>query len=292
MKFARIRQDGAFVPAVWLSGTTFAVITSLITDLDTITIQPFKLARVKMTWEEILADAAKYPRIDNPSPSQFGPPIHRPPNVIGIGLNYADHCAECNYPPPKELEVFLKHTGSVCGPNEPLVITPQMSTTDYEVELGVVIGKPTVGLVRAEEAMSHVAGFTLVNDISERRIQMGGRNWIRGKGFPHFSPIGPLLVTPDEIADPQNLPLLLKVNGEVRQNGSTKNMIFSVAQIIAQLSATFALQPGDVIFTGTPAGVVFRGGDSPLYEYLKHGDEVEWSIPGIGEAKHTVIVRT
>ena len=287
MKLARIRQGGKWVPALWLSGGTFANVATVLPDIDPINIQPFAMRKLVEKRDDILGDGDSFPRIVDPTPNMFGPIIHRPPNVIGIGLNYADHCRECNYPVPGGIEVFMKHTGSVCGASDPLPKCPIMAELDYEVELALVIGKANVGRVAPENALDLLAGYTMANDVSERKFQMSGKNWTRGKSFGSFSPIGPLLVTPDEIPDPQNLNLTLSVNGEVRQNSSTSQMVFGVRQIVSQLTETFRLLPGDVIVTGTPPGVCFR--PTNPRPYLQVGDKVAWSITGLGEASHTVV---
>lgn len=289
MKLARIRVGGAYKPALLLSGSTYADISAAIPDIDSVHVQPFAMQRVIDRLPDITGDGQLYPRIENPPAEAFGPVVSRPPNIIGIGLNYNDHCTECGYPVPSGLEVFLKHSGSICAPNHPLRITPNMIEVDYEVELALVIGKANVGRVDASHALELLAGYALANDVSERKYQMSGKNWTRGKGFACFSPIGPWLVTPDEIENPQDLDLVLSVNGEPRQRSNTNRMIFGVAQILARLSETFSLLPGDVVLTGTPSGVCFR----PMYPkpYLKAGDEVIWGISKLGEARHTIVAQ-
>jgi 2,4-diketo-3-deoxy-L-fuconate hydrolase len=292
MKLARLRQGGKVIPVLLLSGTTYADISQIIPDIDGTTIQGYSLGRVSAKLDEIHEESANYPRIENPAPEHFAPIIGRPPNIIGIGLNYGDHCRECNYPVPETIEVFMKHTGSICGPNDPVILTPRMKKLDYEVELVVVIGKATTGFVPEERALEYVAGYCAGNDVSERAYQLSGKNWTRGKSAQHFSPIGPVLVTADEIPDPQGIKLELSVNGQRRQQSSTSEMIFSVARIISQLSESFGLLPGDIIFTGTPPGVALRMNAPSPYPFLQVGDVVEWSLShGLGSARHTVIAR-
>ncbi|MDQ7914845.1 ureidoglycolate lyase [Pseudomonas sp. 102515] len=212
---------------------------------------------------------------------RLGPCVGRVGKFICIGLNYADHAAESGLDVPKEPVVFNKWTSAICGPNDAVQIPRDSTKTDWEVELGVVIGKAGRYIDEAN-ALDHVAGYCVVNDVSERewQIERGG-TWDKGKGFDTFGPLGPWLVTADEVADPQNLDLWLEVDGHRYQNGNTRTMIFSVAQIIAYLSRCMSLQPGDVISTGTPPGVGM--GVKPQSVYLKPGQEMRLGIQGLGE---------
>ena len=224
-------------------------------------------------------DPNSLPLVDG-SP-RLGPCVGRVGKFICIGLNYADHAAESGLDVPKEPVVFNKWTSAICGPNDAVQIPRDSTKTDWEVELGVVIGKAGRYIDEAN-ALDHVAGYCVVNDVSERewQIERGG-TWDKGKGFDTFGPLGPWLVTADEVADPQNLDLWLEVDGHRYQNGNTRTMIFTVAQIIAYLSRCMSLQPGDVISTGTPPGVGM--GVKPQSVYLKPGQEMRLGIQGLGE---------
>ncbi len=205
---------------------------------------------------------------------------------ICIGLNYSDHAAETGAQVPSEPIVFMKATSAICGPNDPIIIPRTSKKTDWEVELVVVIGKHAKYVTEAD-ALDYVAGYCVANDVSERAFQaerMG--QWTKGKSCDHFGPLGPWLVTPDEVADPQNLSLWLKVNGETQQNGSTKTMVYGVAFLVSYLSQFMSLQPGDVISTGTPPGVGL--GKNPPW-YLKAGDVVELGIEGLGVQRQNVV---
>ncbi len=206
--------------------------------------------------------------------------------IIGVGLNYRDHAEETGLALPKEPTLFLKATSALCGPNDDLVMPRDAKSVDWEVELGVVIGKPGV-YIAEREALDHVLGYVLSIDFSERDFQFNrGGQGFKGKSADTFAPLGPWLATRDEIPDPQNLALRLSVNGVAKQNGSTRDMIFPVATLVSYISRFMSLQAGDVILTGTPAGVGF--GQKPP-AYLKPGDVVTASIDGLGEQTHRVI---
>jgi 2-keto-4-pentenoate hydratase/2-oxohepta-3-ene-1,7-dioic acid hydratase in catechol pathway len=216
----------------------------------------------------------------------FGPPLRGIGKVIGVGLNYRDHAAETGLPVPKEPTLFLKPTSAVCGPTDDLIIPRDGKSVDWEVELGVVIGKPGV-YIDERDALKHVLGYCVGIDFSEREFQFNrGGQGFKGKSSDTFGPLGPFLATLDEIADPQNLMMRLGVNGQLKQNGSTHEMIFSVAELVSYISRFMSLQPGDVILTGTPAGVG-RGHKLPVY--LQAGDVVTASIEGLGEQTHRVV---
>lgn len=218
---------------------------------------------------------------------RLGPCVGRVGKFICIGLNYADHAAESGLDVPKEPVVFNKWTSAICGPNDQVQIPRGSTKTDWEVELGVVIGKAGRYIDEAK-ALDHVAGYCVVNDVSEREWQLErGGTWDKGKGFDTFGPLGPWLVTADEVPDPQNLDLWLEVDGHRYQNGNTRTMIFSVAQIIAYLSRCMSLQPGDVISTGTPPGVGM--GVKPQAVYLKPGQEMRLGIQGLGEQRQRTV---
>ena len=207
-------------------------------------------------------------------------------NVLGIGLNYADHAAEAGLKAPGQPIVFNKHNGAISGPSDDIWLPPGAQKLDWEVELGIVIGERAFHVSEAD-ALAHVAGFCLVNDVSERACQMELEGqWVKGKSYPTHCPIGPWLVTPDELGDPQDVDLWLAVNGERRQAGNTRAMIFGVAHIVSYLSRFMALQPGDVIPTGTPPGVGM-GMKPPTY--LKAGDLVTLGGRGLGEQRQVVV---
>jgi 2-keto-4-pentenoate hydratase/2-oxohepta-3-ene-1,7-dioic acid hydratase in catechol pathway len=216
---------------------------------------------------------------------RIGPCIAGVGKFICIGLNYSEHAAESGLPEPTEPIVFMKATSSICGPYDDLVIPRGSEKTDWEIELGVVIGKKAK-YVTKEDAFSYIAGYCIVNDVSERAFQLEGTGqWVKGKSADTFGPIGPWLVTPDEIPNPQNLEMWLEVNGHRYQHGSTRTMIFDVASVISYLSRFMSLQPGDIISTGTPSGVGF-GQKPPIY--LRPGDTVRLGIEGLGEQKQGV----
>ncbi len=218
---------------------------------------------------------------------RYGPCVTGTRQFIAIGTNFADHAAESNLPVPSEPVVFQKWVSCIQGPNDPVTIPKDSLKTDWEVELGVVIGTEA-NYVSEADALDHVAGYCVINDVSERHWQVErGLTWDKGKGFPTFGPIGPWMVTSDEVGDPQNLAMWLSVNGRKMQNGSSKTMIFTVAQIVAYCSQFMKLLPGDVITTGTPPGVGL--GQKPEPWYLKAGDVVELGIEGLGEQRQEFV---
>jgi 2,4-diketo-3-deoxy-L-fuconate hydrolase len=217
---------------------------------------------------------------------RLGPPICRPSKIVCIGLNFRDHAAESKMELPGEPVLFFKSTTSLCGPNDPLVLPRNATKVDWEVELAVVIGKKALYVSR-EEAPNFVVGYVLHNDYSERAFQLErGGQWVKGKSADTFAPLGPYLATPDEIPDVSRLAMWLKVNGQLRQNSSTSNMIFDVAALVSYVSQFMTLLPGDVISTGTPAGVGL--GMKPP-QYLSAGDIVELGIEGLGESRQRVV---
>ena len=236
----------------------------------------------------VLGDLARYRDLD-----LSGLPIVDPATRLGaciggtgkfmcIGLNYADHAAESGMEVPPEPVLFMKASSAICGPNDPIIIPRGSEKTDWEVELGVIIGKPAKYVTEAR-ALDHVAGYCVINDVSERAFQAErAGQWTKGKSCDNFGQIGPWLVTPDEVGDPQNLAMWLTVNGERMQNGSTRTMVYGVAFLVSYLSQFMTLHPGDVISTGTPPGVGL--GMKPP-RYLKAGDVVELEIEGLGRQK-------
>jgi len=216
---------------------------------------------------------------------RLGPPICRPSKIVCIGLNYRDHAAETKAEPPKEPVLFFKATTSLVGPNDALLRPRGASKVDWEVELAVVIGKRAL-YISKEQALQHVAGFALHNDYSERHFQLErSGQWVKGKSADTFAPLGPFLATTDEVPNPGNLKMWLKVNGQFRQNSSTANMIFDVATLVSYVSQFMTLLPGDMISTGTPAGCGM-GQNPPVY--LKAGDVVELGLEGLGESRQEV----
>ncbi|MEO6713391.1 MAG: fumarylacetoacetate hydrolase family protein [Mycobacteriales bacterium] len=214
---------------------------------------------------------------------RIGAPIARPPKVLCIGLNYSDHAAETGATPPQEPVLFMKATNTVVGPRDEVLIPRGSTKTDWEVELGVVIGQPARYLGSPAEAAGVIAGYVVSHDVSERAFQLErGGQWDKGKSCETFNPIGPWLVTKDEVPDPQSLGLRLWVNGELRQDGNTANMIFGVDHVVWYLSQFLVLEPGDLINTGTPAGVALGLPGNP---YLRAGDVVELEIDGLGRQR-------
>jgi 2,4-didehydro-3-deoxy-L-rhamnonate hydrolase len=228
---------------------------------------------------------ARAPRVD--PGVRLGPPVARPSKIVCIGLNYRDHAAETGAAIPGEPVIFFKATTALVGPDDDLVIPRGAGKVDWEVELAVVIGA-RARYVSRERAAGHVAGYALHNDYSERAFQLErGGQWSKGKSADTFAPLGPCLATPDEVADPQRLDLWLKVNGELRQRGTTANMVFDVPTLVSYLSEFMTLLPGDVISTGTPAGVGL--GMKPEPVYLRPGDVVELGIDGLGQSRQRVV---
>lgn len=217
---------------------------------------------------------------------RLGSPVARPSKIVCIGLNYADHARETNAPIPKEPIIFFKSTTALCGPYDPIIIPKDSLKTDWEVELAVVISKKA-SYVSEEQAVSHIAGYCLHNDVSEREFQLErGGTWDKGKGCDSFAPIGPWLVTPEEVPDVNHLRLWLTVNDEVMQDGNTNTLIFNIPFLISYISRFMTLLPGDIISTGTPPGVGL-GKNPPVF--LKAGDVVELGIDGLGTSKQQVI---
>jgi 2-keto-4-pentenoate hydratase/2-oxohepta-3-ene-1,7-dioic acid hydratase in catechol pathway len=223
-----------------------------------------------------------------PGKPRLGPCIGKVGNFIAIGLNYSDHAAEAGMPIPKEPVIFNKATTSICGPNDDTIIPRESTKLDYEVELGIVIGKRARYLDK-DKAMGAVAGYFVGNDVSERsfQIERGGSQWYKGKSCETFGPIGPWFVTKDEIRDPQNLDMWCDVNGERRQTGNTKTMIFGVAHLVWYCSQFFVMEPGDIIITGTPPGVAL--GMKPEPKFLKAGDVVTLGIQGLGQQTQKLV---
>ncbi len=277
MKLVRFGEKGSERPGIVDKTGTIRDASSLVGDYT-----PKTVADAVATLKT--ADLSALPAA--PAGSRLGAPLSRTGHFIGIGLNYADHAAESGMPIPTEPIIFSKAPNTLSGPNDDIVLPRGSQKTDWECELAFVIGK-RAHYVSEADALDHVLGFALCNDVSERAYQNErGGQWIKGKSAPGFGPLGPWLVTADEIADCQNLDMHLDLNGERRQTGNTKTMIFPVAHLIAYLSTFMVLEPGDVVTTGTPPGVGM-GMKPPLY--LKAGDELTLGIAGLGEQRQTIV---
>jgi 2,4-diketo-3-deoxy-L-fuconate hydrolase len=280
MKLIRFGEVGQEKPGVLLEDGTRVDASALSKDYDENFFGNGGMSELD-SW--LRKNGSSSPRV---APStRLGPPVCRPSKIVCIGLNYRDHAAETKAQVPKEPVIFFKSTTAIVGPNDGLMIPKNSTKTDWEVELAVVIKKRTL-YVSKEDALDHVAGFALHNDYSERSFQKDrGGQWVKGKSADTFAPLGPFLATLDEIPDFGDRRMWLKVNGELRQNSSTANMIFDVATLVSYISEFMTLLPGDVISTGTPAGVGM-GMDPP--RYLKAGDVVELGIDGLGESRQQV----
>jgi 2,4-diketo-3-deoxy-L-fuconate hydrolase len=273
MKLMRYGAKGAEKPALVDAGGTVRDLSSVIPDITASTLKPENLRRLAEL------DSSKLPAVADPG--RTAPPWSGMGKFICIGLNYSDHAAETGSPIPKEPIIFNKPTSALVGCNDPVVLPKGSVKTDWEVELGVVIGSKARYVEKAD-ALKYVAGYCVVNDVSEREYQLErGGTWDKGKGCDTFGPVGPWMVTADEVADPQALAMWLDVNGKRMQNGSTGTMIFGVAELVAYVSRFTTLWPGDLITTGTPPGVAM--GMKPTPQYLKAGDTMKLGIAGLGE---------
>ncbi|MDO8904313.1 fumarylacetoacetate hydrolase family protein [Hydrogenophaga sp.] len=279
MKLFRHGLPGSEKPGMIDASGALRDLSGVVADIAGTTLTPDSMARLAAL------DPASLPLV--PDGRRLAPCVGGVGNVIGIGLNYADHAAEAGLKPPGQPIVFNKHGGSISGPNDEVWLPPGSLKMDWEVELGVVMGAKAWHVDEAD-ALSCVAGYCLVNDVSERAYQMELEGqWVKGKSYPTHCPLGPWLVTPDELGDPQDVELWLDVNGVRRQTGNTRTMIFGVAHLISYLSRFMALQPGDVIATGTPPGVGM-GHKPPLY--LKAGDVMTLGASGLGEQRQNVVL--
>jgi 2-keto-4-pentenoate hydratase/2-oxohepta-3-ene-1,7-dioic acid hydratase in catechol pathway len=278
MKLVRFGAPGREKPGIIDGNGRVRDLSSVVPDIAGDALGPKGLAKIRK------ADIAKLPAVK--SGTRLGPCVSKIGNFIAIGLNYADHAAEAGQPIPKEPIIFNKAVTSICGPNDDTMIPKGSTKLDWEVELGIVIGSRARYLSK-KGAMDVVAGYCVANDVSERvfQIERGGQ-WTKGKGSETFGPIGPWLVTKDEVKDPQKLNMWLTVNGESRQKGTTKTMIFGVAHLVWYCSQFFVMEPGDVIITGTPPGVGL--GMKPP-QFLKAGDVVRLGIDGLGEQQQKVV---
>jgi 2-keto-4-pentenoate hydratase/2-oxohepta-3-ene-1,7-dioic acid hydratase in catechol pathway len=280
VRLLRIGPFGSERPAVLDENDQAFDISAITADIDSAFLAGGGLAQVRSALAEGTLPALEI------SDARIGAPIADPGKIVCIGLNYFDHAKETGATPPTEPILFLKTPDTVVGPNDEVLIPHRSVKTDYEVELAVVIGRTARYLESADDALACVAGYAVVNDVSEREFQVErGGQWDKGKNCETFNPFGPWLVTADEVPDPQALELKLWVNGEIRQDGNTDQMIFGVAEIVRYLSQFMVLRPGDVINTGTPAGVAMGKPDPK--PYLREGDVVELEITGLGRQRQT-----
>ncbi|SEN71990.1 2-keto-4-pentenoate hydratase/2-oxohepta-3-ene-1,7-dioic acid hydratase (catechol pathway) [Sphingomonas gellani] len=279
MKLCRFGPKGAEKPGLIDTDGRIRDLSAHVADIDGPVLARETLAALARI------DPVSLPLVDGDP--RYGPCVAGSRQFVAVGLNYADHAAESNLPIPQEPVVFNKWVSCIGGPNDPIILPRDSVKTDWEVELGVVIGT-RASCVGAADALDHVAGYCVVNDVSESHWQLErGATWDKGKGFPSFGPVGPWLVTADEVGDPQALALWLDVNGTRMQDGNTRTMIFAVAEIVAYLSNIMTLEPGDIITTGTPPGVGM--GQKPQPRYLKASDIVTLGITGLGEQRQECV---
>lgn len=278
MKLLRYGLPGQEKPGVLTQDGEMRDLTGIVPDIAAAAILPDPIEKLRSI------DLTRLPKV--PGQPRLGPCVGAVGKFICIGLNYSDHAAEAGMAVPAEPVVFMKATSSIIGPNDDVAIPRGSKKTDWEVELGVVIGKPAK-YVEEANALSHVAGYCVVNDLSERAFQLEGTGqWVKGKSADTFGPIGPWLVTPDEIPDPQNLDMWLEVDGHRYQSGSTHTMVFGVSHLISYLSRFMSLRTGDVISTGTPPGVG-HGCKPPVY--LRAGNRIQLGINGLGQQTQKVV---
>lgn len=278
MKLLRFGPKGQEKPGLLDDNGTVRDLSAHVSDIAGDTLGAAGLAKIAAL------DPASLPAVE---PDRLGPCVGQTGKFICIGLNYSDHAAEAGMNVPKEPIIFAKATSAICGPNDDIELPRGSKASDWEVELAVVIGKEAKYITEAE-ALDHVAGYCVANDLSERDYQIKHEGqWTKGKSADTFGPLGPWLVTRDEVPDPQNLSLYLDVNGTRMQSGSTATMVYGVAHVVAYLSRFMSLQPGDVIATGTPPGVGM--GMKPQPVYLKPGDQMELGIEGLGKQVQKVV---
>ena len=278
MKLLRLGNLGKEKPAIIDKDGNYRDLSSIVNDFNPDTLNFNTIEKIKNT------DISNLPKLD--SNLRIGACVSKPSKFIGIGLNFKDHAEEQNLPIPKEPIIFSKFTSCITGPNDPIIVPKGSNHTDWEVELGFVIGKKATN-VSADKALDHVLGFFLVNDLSERDFQKNrGLTWDKGKGFDTFGPIGPYIVTKDELPNFQKLNMYLDVNGKRMQTGNTEQMIFDIKSLISYMSTCMSLLPGDICCTGTPPGV---GENMSPPHFLKGGEEVILGIDKLGTQKHQVL---
>ena len=282
MHLLRIGDTGSEKPAVRIDGTTYVDVSDVVGDFDEAFFADDGIARLR----DVVATRVQEGRTSTLGDQRIGAPIARPHQILCIGLNYTDHAAETGQPVPDEPILFTKAPNTLIGPHDDVLIPRGSSKTDWEVELGVVIGRRASYLADLDAARDAIAGYVLVNDVSEREFQLErGGQWVKGKSAPTFNPCGPELVTPDEIDDVADLDMWLDVNGERRQTGNTATMLFGPAFLVHYLSQFLTLEPGDLINTGTPPGVGM-GLKPPVF--LRDGDVMELGISGLGQQRQRV----
>lgn len=278
MKLVRYGPAGQEKPGMIDSAGTLRDLSGRLSDIDGAALAPERLAELKAI------DPATLPKV--PGNPRLGPPVAGVGKIVAVGLNFSDHAAESGMEAPAEPILFMKAVTALSGPNDPVVIPPGSEKTDWEVELAIVIGS-RARHVEERNALSYVAGYTICNDVSERAYQLERLGqWVKGKSYDSFAPLGPWLVTTDEIPDPQSLRMWLEVNGERMQDGSTATMIFGVAHLVSYISRFMTLMPGDVIPTGTPPGV---GMGRKPQRFLKAGDVMRLGIDGLGEQRQECV---
>jgi 2-keto-4-pentenoate hydratase/2-oxohepta-3-ene-1,7-dioic acid hydratase in catechol pathway len=278
MKLLRYGSPGAELPGILDSGGSLRDLSGVVADIGKASLSPESLEKLREL------NPSELPLV--PGSPRMGPCVASVGKFICIGLNYSDHAAESGMAVPSEPVVFMKATSAICGPNDNVVMPRGSQKTDWEVELGVVIGREA-RYVDESDALSYVAGYCVINDVSERAFQLEGTGqWVKGKSADTFGPIGPWLVTTDELPDPQKLRLWLEVDGHRYQDGSTSTMVFGVAFLVSYLSRFMSLQPGDIISTGTPPGVGL-GQKPPVY--LREGNIIKLGVEGLGEQRQLVV---
>ncbi len=281
MKLIRFGEKNKEKPGIQLDNDLRIDVSSFIDDYDENFFYKIGIKKLR-SW--LNKNKEKCPIIDNNI--RIGPPISRPSKIVCVGLNYAKHAAESGMKIPDEPVLFFKSSSAITGPYDPIIIPKNSSKTDWEVELAIVMGKKA-SYVSKEDALNYIAGYVLHNDVSEREFQIErSGQWVKGKSCDSFAPIGPFIATADEIENPNNLNLWLKVNGEEMQNSNTSDFIFNIEEVVSYISQFMTLMPGDIISTGTPFGVGL-GLNPP--KYLKEGDIVELGIEGLGISKQTCI---
>jgi 2-keto-4-pentenoate hydratase/2-oxohepta-3-ene-1,7-dioic acid hydratase in catechol pathway len=280
MKLVRYGPAGKEKPGLIDADGKLRDLSRKVKDINAVTLAPAELAKLRKL------DTKKLPLVKGKP--RFGPCVATPSKFVAIGLNYVDHAKESGNPIPENPVVFYKAQTCIVGPNDNIMLPPESTHTDWEIELGFVMGR-TARHVPLKDALKYVAGYCLINDVSEREYQMkrSASQWSKGKGCDTFGPIGPYLVTTDEVRNPQNLDMWLDVNGVRRQTGNTRTMIFGIAALVADVSRYMTLLPGDVITTGTPPGVGL--GMKPTPQYLKAGDVVTLGIEGLGEQRQKIV---
>ena len=278
MRLVRYGDAGKEKPGILDAQGAIRDLSGVVNDIDGSTLGPDSLTKLRGLNVDSLPKVPGSPRL--------GAPVAMPSKLVAIGLNYSDHAKEAGQAIPSEPIIFMKATSSIVGPNDPVILPKGSKKSDWEVELAFVIGKKAQSVSEAD-ALSHVAGYLVCNDVSEREWQLErGPTWDKGKGFDTFAPLGPWVVTADEIRDPQNLAMWLDLNGKRMQTGSTSTMIFSVKKLVSYISYCMTLLPGDVVTTGTPPGVGL--GIKPNPVFLKAGDAMRLGIDGLGEQKQDV----